>query len=310
MGKLDEAVTSYHKALAIKPDYAKAHNNLGNALQDLGKLDEAVASYHKALAIKPDYAKAHSNLGGALRDLGKVDEAVACYHKALAIKPDLAEAHNNLGLAFQGLGKLDEAIAAYRESLRIKSDYDNAAANLLHQLRHACAWTDVDELEPKVGEFTKQSIREGGNVALWPFDNITSSADASENYAVAQARSGEIARKMSGLETDFQMSGRRSPKPRITLGYLSANFNNHPTAHTSLGLFRLHDRRNFNVFTFSYGPNDESIYRKKIERDSDRFFDIREIGYAEAARRINESGVDILIDLNGGDVPGSVEKLK
>ena len=95
------------------------------------------------------------------------------------------------------------------------------------------------------------------------------------------------------------MSGRRSPKSRITLGYLSANFHNHPTAHTSLGLFRLHDRRNFDVFTFSYGPNDESIYRKKIERDSDRFFDIREIGYAEAARRINESGVDILIDLNG-----------
>ena len=35
---------------------------LGAALQDLGKLDEAHVSYHRALAIKPGYAKAHSNL--------------------------------------------------------------------------------------------------------------------------------------------------------------------------------------------------------------------------------------------------------
>ncbi len=92
----DEAVASYNKALAIKPDYAEAHSNLGNALKDLGKLDEAVASYNKALAIKPDYAEAYSNLGNALQSLGKLDDAVASYHKALAIKPDYAEAHRHL----------------------------------------------------------------------------------------------------------------------------------------------------------------------------------------------------------------------
>ena len=54
-----------------------------------GKLDEAVASYRKALAIKLDFAEAHNNLGGALRDLGKLEEAMASYHKALAIKPRL-----------------------------------------------------------------------------------------------------------------------------------------------------------------------------------------------------------------------------
>ena len=55
-------MASYHKALPIKPDYAKAHNNLGNAFKELGRLDEVVASYHKALTIKPDFAVAHNNL--------------------------------------------------------------------------------------------------------------------------------------------------------------------------------------------------------------------------------------------------------
>ena len=36
---LDEAIEAYNKALSIKPDYAEAHNNMGNALKDQGKLD-------------------------------------------------------------------------------------------------------------------------------------------------------------------------------------------------------------------------------------------------------------------------------
>ena len=89
-------MASYRRALEIKPDYAEAHSNLGNALQDLGQLDDAVASYRRALEIKPDYAEAHSNLGNALQDLGQLDDAVASYRRALEIKPDFAEAHSNL----------------------------------------------------------------------------------------------------------------------------------------------------------------------------------------------------------------------
>jgi len=71
-----------------------------------------LASYQKALAIKPDFANAHSNLGNVLRELGRLDEAVANYNKAIAIKPDLAEIHNNLGNALQDLGRLDEAVTS------------------------------------------------------------------------------------------------------------------------------------------------------------------------------------------------------
>ena len=88
-------MASYHKALAIKSDYAEAHSDLGNALQDLGRLEAAVASYHKAIALKPEFAEAYSNLGAAFQELGRPSDAVASYHKALAIKPDFAEAQSN-----------------------------------------------------------------------------------------------------------------------------------------------------------------------------------------------------------------------
>ena len=55
-GKLEKAIEAYNKALSLKPDYAKAYNNMGVVLKDQGKLEEAIEAYKKALLLKPDYA--------------------------------------------------------------------------------------------------------------------------------------------------------------------------------------------------------------------------------------------------------------
>ena len=51
------------KTVALKPNFAEAHNNLGNTLQDLERLEEALASYTQAIALKPNFAEACVNLG-------------------------------------------------------------------------------------------------------------------------------------------------------------------------------------------------------------------------------------------------------
>jgi len=137
IGKLDEAVKRFEKALSIKPDYAQAHNNLGVTLQELSQLDAAVKSYEKALAIEPDYAQAHNNLGVTLQELAQLDAAVKSYEKALAIKPDFADAHYNLGVTLQELSQLDAAVKSYEKALAIKPDYPQAHNNLgiVHQER-------------------------------------------------------------------------------------------------------------------------------------------------------------------------------
>jgi hypothetical protein len=81
----------------LKPNFARAHSNLGNTLQALGRLDEARAIYKQAIALKPDYAEAYSNLGSTLQELGRLDEAEASVRQAIALKPDYAEARYNLG---------------------------------------------------------------------------------------------------------------------------------------------------------------------------------------------------------------------
>jgi tetratricopeptide (TPR) repeat protein len=46
-----EALESYDRALALRPDDAEVLYNRGNALEELGRLDEALENYDYALAV-------------------------------------------------------------------------------------------------------------------------------------------------------------------------------------------------------------------------------------------------------------------
>ena len=90
------------------------------ALHDLGRLADAEASYRQAIALKPDFAEAHYNLGNALKDLGRLEDAEASYRQAIALKPDFAQAHSNLGLTLKELGRFGEALKAVVASIKMK----------------------------------------------------------------------------------------------------------------------------------------------------------------------------------------------
>jgi tetratricopeptide (TPR) repeat protein len=130
LAQLDAAVKHYELALAIKPDYAEVHSNLGLTLQELGQLEAAVMSFEQALAIKPNYTAAHNNLGNVLQELGQLEAAVMSFERALAIKPNYAEAHNNLGNVLQELDQLEAAVKHYKQALTIKPNYTEAQYNL------------------------------------------------------------------------------------------------------------------------------------------------------------------------------------
>jgi tetratricopeptide (TPR) repeat protein len=130
LGRLDEAEASYTLAIALKSDFAEPHSNLGNTFQELGRLDKAEVSYRRAIALKPDFAEAHNNLGSTLKELGRLDEAEASSTQAIALKPDYAEAHNNLASTLKELGRLDEAEASYTQTIALKPDYAEAHSNL------------------------------------------------------------------------------------------------------------------------------------------------------------------------------------
>jgi protein O-mannosyl-transferase len=130
LGRVDEAIVHYNKALEIDPNYATGHNNLGNAFLRIGQLEESLAHLQKALAIDPTYPEAHNNLGNTLLQMGRVDEAIAHYNKAVEIDPKYVEAHNNLGAVFLQIGRREESLAHLQKALEIDPENGEAHNNL------------------------------------------------------------------------------------------------------------------------------------------------------------------------------------
>ena len=119
---VDAAITQFRQILDVDPDHEMAHNNLGSALVSQGQLDEAIRHYRRAIELKPDYPEAHQNLGTAFLQMGRAEEAIEQFRTAIEIKPDYTEVYNKLGVLLAGRGHTSEAIACYATALELEPD--------------------------------------------------------------------------------------------------------------------------------------------------------------------------------------------
>ena len=129
-GRLDEAISSYLRLLAVRPYHAELHNNLGVALRLIGKLEASVAHHRLSLALDPDNPALHSNLGNALRAAGRLDEAVKHHFQSIALNRDYGEGFFNLALCLRDLGRLDEAVGCFGRALALNPDNRRARMEL------------------------------------------------------------------------------------------------------------------------------------------------------------------------------------
>ena len=74
----------------------------------LGRHDEAIGCFEKAIELDPDYAVAHHDKGLSLAALGLYDKAIGCFEKAIELDPDYAVAHNNKKLLLEALRPHDQ----------------------------------------------------------------------------------------------------------------------------------------------------------------------------------------------------------
>lgn len=85
------------------------YNKFGKLLLAMGKNEEAIQYFQKAIQLKPNYFEAYSNLGVAYAKLSQVLLAKEYFLKSIQINPFFAEGHYNLAIAFSSLNNLDLA---------------------------------------------------------------------------------------------------------------------------------------------------------------------------------------------------------
>jgi len=123
LGRADDALKSYERAIALKPDFAEALNNRGNALRGLKRLHDALTNFDRAVAVRPDYAEALNNRANCLVDLGRLEDALESYDRALAHRPKYVDALINRANTLRLLGRHDEALTNFDRALIFKPDH-------------------------------------------------------------------------------------------------------------------------------------------------------------------------------------------
>ena len=96
------------------------------AKYELGRHEAAVADYDEAIRLKPDYAEAYSNRGEAKQKLRQYEAAVDDCNEAIRLKPNYAEAYNNRGISKGKLGLIDEARKDFETALELARNANNA----------------------------------------------------------------------------------------------------------------------------------------------------------------------------------------
>jgi protein O-GlcNAc transferase len=324
VGQLAEAVACYRRAVTLDPDYGMAHSNLARALNDQGLFEaglesskralelipdflgaqvncaaallglerfaEAEAPLRRAVELAPDKAEAHRDLGEILAKLERLDEALACYRRALDLNPAFAQVHRNIGDVFKKQGKLSEAIACFERAVALDPDDTAARTSWFMERLNICDWAGYSDHEVR----TRKAIAARPSLRT-PWTLLALQSTAEEQLSCARLVSTKLAVAEAALlpRAEPQRDG------RTRLGYLSADFREHPVGFSIAGLIERHNRQRFEVIGYSCGPDDGSGIRSRLVTAFDRFVDLREKSDQRAAELIRTDAVDILIDLTG-----------
>lgn len=326
-GRMVDAVTAYRKVLALQPEHPRCHYNLALALQTLGQTDAAIACYLRAVTLNPNIAEAHNNLGNIWLAQGLLEEArQACTH-ALKINPRLPQAHFNLGLVLKKQSRFSQAVEHFQAALAIAPDYFEAFDNLnelLKLLRRTEEWLDAfkkyEYLANKsdrffaiglsasrfLGDFAREQkylqalyahpFRNSDPIVLASLLGIVQYFDLPQTELLRLYQAYNQAVKLQHSAKFPLVSPYRPRHAKLRIGYLSADFRVHVMGKLIFEVLSRHDRSQLELYLYSLSPQEDAL-TTQFRAISDKFVALHAQPAQQAAMKIAEDDLDILVDL-------------
>ncbi len=319
-----DALDSYESAILIKPDYAQAHLNKGVAYRELKELNSALSCYDRCIEIRPNYVEAFCNRGVVLHELKHGERALLSYQQALTLNANYTEAHYNSANVYRGRKDYEQALACYDRAIACDPSYGLAhfsRADILKEMkRFDEALASYDRaIEMNLDDHYVQGMRFYNKMYMCDWNNFHSETEALAQailrgekisapfpmLGLTDSMAVQLVCSKTWIEDKFPLNTflgdipKRSRSNKIRLGYYSADFHNHATAYLMAELFELHDKDDFELIAFSFGPDRSDEMRKRISAAFDSFHDVREKSDQQIAEMSRELQIDIAIDLKG-----------
>ena len=117
--QVDEVEQDYRDQIEADPNDVQAIAALANYLGNLGRMEEAIQLYERALALTPDDTTLRLDFASALAAGGKMRDSEVQFNRVIEVEPDNALALLGLARLYRSWSppRLDEAAATYQLSI-------------------------------------------------------------------------------------------------------------------------------------------------------------------------------------------------
>lgn len=257
-----EALPYQTRWLEEEPLNCNAHFNAAVLNQAMNQLEAARKHYEQVLALGASGVSVYStnlNLGVVCHSMRDFEMAITHSRQALAIKPDCAVSYCNIGNAQKELGNLDEAIASYSQALKLSPAFAEAHSNILFCMNY-------------VDRYNAQQKR--ASHVEWAERHAT-------HHSVIKSHDNG-----------------RDPQRTLRIGFVSADFREHPVGYFLENIFQYHTTTNYEIYCYCNSAQDDSL-TQRLRGHVEHWRQISSVGDDDVTAMIRSDRIDILVDLSG-----------
>jgi Tfp pilus assembly protein PilF len=157
LGKPELARRAYERAVAIEPDSAAAHYNMGALLRQAGEPARARTAFERALEHDPQLSAAIIALAELDVDEGDAGAAIERLSGALERQPGDADLWAHLGQALAAQGERDDAEACWRRTVDLDPAHPVACRGLADLLARESRFVEAALLAKRAQDAGQRS---------------------------------------------------------------------------------------------------------------------------------------------------------
>jgi tetratricopeptide (TPR) repeat protein len=131
-------IVYFTRAIELRPNYAVAYNNRGNAYSSFHKYRESSIDYETAIKLEPSYSNAYSNRGGLLDDTGDTDGALEQFTFAIKIDCTNETAYFNRAIIYKQMSKYVNALSDLSIAHKNDPEFIFLYRQELDHVKYAC----------------------------------------------------------------------------------------------------------------------------------------------------------------------------
>lgn len=291
-GAPERAIPWFDKCLAYAPGNIDAKERRAAAYMALGRYSQAAQDLRAVLAVEPSHIAATVALAEASFQCGSLDEAIEVANHARTLDPTLSSPYSVLAQVHHVRGELDLAVEALEQGYA-RTGTDALLGALVHLTHRQCDWPRWQSAWQVMREKLEHSADMGS-----PFWLLQEDTSPQQQLAYTRRWATQAFRAHADAPSSPPTHA-RTGEERLRIGYYSGDFQQHPVACLFVEALELHDRDRFEIFAYSYGPDDGSDMRRRFETGVEHFIDVAWEPNDIVVNRIRSDALDLLIEPKG-----------